>query len=174
MSQIKVDSIIPRGGLPSGASGGIIQIVQTVKTDTFSANTGSSFVDITGMTVTITPQSASNKILIIPSINLAANQSHRHGFIIVRGSTNIHIADSASNRTRSTAFQGNPPTSVNSYHYCVPFLDSPNTTSATTYKLQCRGEGSNTDIFVNRGESDPDAGDRLRGASSMTAMEVGM
>ena len=137
MSQLKVDSIIPRGGLPSGASGGIIQIVQTVKTDTFSANTGSSFVDITGMTVTITPQSASN-------------------------------------RTRSTAFQGNPPSSVNSYHYCVPFLDSPNTTSATTYKLQARGEGSNTDIFVNRGESDTDAGDRFRGASSMTAMEVGM
>ena len=65
MSQIKVDSIIPRGGLPSGASGGIIQMVQTVKTASFSKVNTASFSEITGLTVTITPQSASNKILIM-------------------------------------------------------------------------------------------------------------
>ncbi|BCV08527.1 MAG: hypothetical protein CM15mL8_070 [Caudoviricetes sp.] len=55
MSQLKVNSIVPVGGLPSGASGGIIQVVQTVKTDTMSTSgTGGSYQDITGLSVTIT------------------------------------------------------------------------------------------------------------------------
>ena len=61
MSQLKVNSIVPVGGLPSGANGGIIQCVQTVKTDTTSQSlTGSSnFFDISGMSVSITPSSNS-------------------------------------------------------------------------------------------------------------------
>ena len=54
MSQIKVNSIIPAGGLPAGSNGGIIQVKQTVKTDTFSSTTTGSDVDITGLSVSIT------------------------------------------------------------------------------------------------------------------------
>ena len=153
-------------------AGNIIQVVQTVKTDSFSTNTGSSYVDVTGMSVTITPSSSSNKILIMPSLNLTSEVSHRHGFRILRDSTAIHIGDSAGNRRRATSGQGNPPTNVNNYHYCTPFLDSPSTTSAITYKLQVIGEGSNTDIYVNRTENDTDGSDKFRFASSMLAMEV--
>ena len=173
MSQLKVNSIVPVGGLPGGATaGGIIQMVQTVKTDSFSTNTGASFVDVTGMTVTITPTSSSNKILIIPVLNMAGAQSHRHGFRILRGSTAIYLADTADSRRTVTAGQGNPPTTVMNYHYCTPFIDSPNTTSATTYKIQVIGEGSNTNIFVNRTQDDGDSVDKFRYASSMLAMEV--
>ena len=63
MSQIKVDSIIPRGGLASGSSGGIIQVRSVTKTDTFQTSSA-SFTDITGLSVSITPQSTSSKILI--------------------------------------------------------------------------------------------------------------
>ena len=62
MSQIKVDSIVPSGGLPSGSSGGIVQIKSVTKTDTFSA-TSNSYTDVTDLTLSITPQSTSNKIL---------------------------------------------------------------------------------------------------------------
>ena len=48
MSQLKVNSIIPAGGLVSGSNGGIIQVVQTVKTDTFSKQS-TAFADITGL-----------------------------------------------------------------------------------------------------------------------------
>ena len=41
MSQLKVNSIVPVGGLPSGSNGGIIQIRQVVKTDTFSESVSS-------------------------------------------------------------------------------------------------------------------------------------
>ena len=51
MSQIKVDSIVPRGGLPSGAVGGIIQVKQTIKTDTssFEGSTGNFSSNISGI-----------------------------------------------------------------------------------------------------------------------------
>jgi hypothetical protein len=52
--------------LPSGIGGKVLQVVQAVKTDTFTATSFSSwnFVDVTGLSVSITPSSASNKILI--------------------------------------------------------------------------------------------------------------
>ena len=153
-------------------TGAILQVVQTVKTDSFSANTGSSYVDITGMSITITPSSSSNKILIIPSLNFIGAQSHRHGFRIRRDSTTINRADTAGSRRVVTSGQGNPPTTVHNNHYCTPFLDSPSTTSAVTYKLQVIGEGSSTNIYVNRTEHDGDSSDKFRFASSMLALEV--
>ena len=174
MSQLKVDSIIPRGGLPSGASGGIIQIKQTVMTARFSKVNTASFSEITGLTVTITPQSASNKILIIPDVQMTANQGHRHGFKILRGSTDILIGEAHGSNQRVSSFQGNPPSSANSYRHTLHFLDSPNTTSATTYSLHIRGEGGSTDIYINRTQSTNTGGDFFSGCSMITAMEVGM
>ena len=69
MSQIKVNSIVPVGGLSSGFNGGIIQMKQVYKTDAFSMNTN-NMTDLTGMTVTITPSSSSNKILIVTNLSL--------------------------------------------------------------------------------------------------------
>ena len=131
-------------------AGAILQVVQTVKTDSFSSNTGSSFVCITN----------------------EPNFKFQFGAFVKRDSTTIHFADSASNRRCVTSGQGNPPNSVMNYHYCTPFLDSPSTTSAITYKLQVIGEGSNTNIYVNRTEHDGDGSDKFRFASSMLAMEV--
>ena len=64
MSQIKVNSIVPTSGLPSGASGGIIQMKQTVRTSVFSESVGEGNESSVVLPVTITPQSANNKILV--------------------------------------------------------------------------------------------------------------
>ena len=168
---IFTNQLYPAGG-EAGQGGGIIQIVYVEKTDTWSSNTGGSFVDITGMSLTITPRSSSNKILICPSLNMVAETSHRHGFRILRGTAELHLAATAGNRRTVTSGQGNPPNSVMNYHYFTPYLDSPNTTSATTYKLQCIGEGSSTNIYVNRTNNDGDNSDKFRFASAMIAMEV--
>ena len=172
MSQLKVDSIIPRGGLPSGASGGIVQIKQTLMTARFSKSNTASFSEIPGLTVSITPQSASNKILIIPSVQMTANSGHRHGFKLLRGSTDIFFGDANGSNQRVTSFQGNVPTSAN--RHTVLCLDEPNTTSAITYSLQIRGEGGSTDIFINRPQSTNTGGDFFSGVSTITAMEVSM
>ena len=72
MSQLKVNSIVPVGGLTSGANGGIIQVVQTAKTDTAST-TSNSLSDL--MTATITPSSNSNKILLLCDLKLGASSN---------------------------------------------------------------------------------------------------
>ena len=74
MSQLKVNSIVPVGGLPSGANGGIIQVVSATKTDTASFSS-TSFQSISGLSVTITPSSNSNKILICSHINFGENDA---------------------------------------------------------------------------------------------------
>ena len=56
MSTLKVNSIIPVAGVPTGGGGGIVQVKQTVKSDTASVGSA-SFTDLSGMTITITPTS---------------------------------------------------------------------------------------------------------------------
>ena len=70
MSELRTNRIVPRDGLVSGASvgGGVIQVVQSIKTDTFST-TSQSFVDITGLSAIITPTRSDSKIIIHYSVS---------------------------------------------------------------------------------------------------------
>ena len=63
MSELRTNRIIPRDGLVSGASGGIIQVVSTHITAAFTTQS-ETYTDITGHSVTITPTRADSKILI--------------------------------------------------------------------------------------------------------------
>lgn len=156
MSQIKVNSIVPSGGLPSGASGGIIQMVQDKKTGKF-ATTSTSYTDITGLSVEITPQSSSNKILVFTNVRFGSGASGSDNkYQILRGSTVI----STDNYCRLNA-------SSCTWFFSDVLLDEPSTTSTLTYKLQCKAETN--EIFVNRNGSSHD-----HGASYITVMEVGM
>ena len=74
MSELRTNRIVPRDGLPAGASGGIIQVKSTTKTDTFST-TSSSYTDITGLSVSITPTRSDSKILIFVTVHGVGNAS---------------------------------------------------------------------------------------------------
>jgi len=155
--------------LPSGVGGKVLQIVSTVKTDTFATNPSSTYIDVTGLSVSITPSSASNKILIQISISgsgkTAVNIAH---FRLVRGSTAIYLGDSAGNR--ATGFATAIDSDANSQeHVSGVFLDSPSTTSSTTYKIQTV---SGDVVHVNRSADDTDALSRRRTASTITVMEI--
>ena len=91
MSQLKVNSIVPVNGLPAGSSGGIIQVKQTVKTDEFSNTTQDSFFDVTGIAVSITPSSNSNKILIVINLEVSA-PTELCLFRLLRDSTVINVS----------------------------------------------------------------------------------
>ena len=164
MSLLKVDQITPVGGLGSGAVGGIIQVVSTTKTDTFSSS--STDTDITGLSVTITPQSSSSKILIFMSIT-GTNQhtSQRFAFGLKRGSTQIAQGDAADSRTRASC-GGHCDSCV------VVHLDSPSTTSATTYQATSMAIDGGTNT-VNRTNSDSNGSSYARFASFITAFEIG-
>ena len=143
MSQLKVNSIIPVAGVPTGGGGGIIQIKQTFKNDTTSVanNSQTSFVDMSGMSVAITPTSATSKILILFSVNVSAESTDRNNSIrLLRDSTPVGGGSGGSVTSPSIYVR----TKDNDYleNKNAQFLDSPNTTSEITYKLQWCAEGS--------------------------------
>jgi len=158
-------------------TGSIIQVVQTVKTDTtsFVSTNTNTFVDISGMSVSITPTSSSNKILVFYTANASQNAAATIHLRLIRGSTSIFQGDAAGNRLGSTqvwrpnssqyAFDIGPMTGM--------FLDSPATTSSTTYKLQATlGVTYSGTFYLNRPYDDTNADYSGRTASSITVMEV--
>lgn len=156
--------------------GSILQVVSTTKTDTssFTSNTTNTFVDLSGLSVSITPSSASSKILVEFDVSVAVGTGTVH-VRLVRGSTAIAVGDSASNRLQSTVARRSQSSvyALESTPMSMSFLDSPNTTSATTYKLQgTAGSSYNTTYYVNRSSSDTDADYGARVASTITVIEV--
>jgi len=168
MSTLKVNSIIPSGGLPSGASGGIIQVKQTVKTDEFSSSTNSSFFDITGINVSITPSSSSNKILIIVNLEVSAPEELCL-FRLLRDSTVINVSTVGTSLNGFGMVDGEAYNVINrsTEDITCTFLDSPATTSSTTYKVQCQKNGGST-MRLNRRNLNNGVGF----TSQITAMEV--
>ena len=172
MSTLKVNSIIPVAGVPTGGAGGIVQVKQTVKTDTTSANNNSQtdFIDMSGMSVSITPTSSTSKILIYVTVNVSAEATDRNNSIrLLRDSTVIGAGTGGSTANCSVYVR----TKDNDYleNKSFMFLDSPNTTSATTYKLQWCAEGSGGNAktwFLNKRA----VGDFQITGSHITVMEV--
>tara|TARA_R100000030_G_scaffold24423_1_gene17679 strand:+ start:683 stop:1162 length:480 start_codon:yes stop_codon:yes gene_type:complete len=157
MSELRTNRIIPRDGLPSGASGGIIQVVQVTKTDQF-ATSSTSYTDVTGLSASITPTRSDSKILVRVCVMIGTGNTANDNFIrVLRGSTNILTTDFCVRNDEGTS---------NNTEYTIEVLDSPSTTSQTTYKLQ--GKAETNEIFVNRRGS-PTV---TMGQSTITLMEV--
>ena len=173
MSQLKVNSIVPVGGLPSGSNGGIIQIKQLYKNDAVSAtgSSESSFADISGMSLAITPSSNSNKILVCYCVKLSCSTSGRNNCMrLLRGSTVIGGGTGGTTTDAIEHFRQPESNGNMIYTGSYEFLDSPATTSETTYKLQWSIE-SGTAYLNRRGEGG--AGSTAFGlASTMTLYEV--
>ena len=159
----------------------IVQVVNAIKTDTQKSNSG-SYVDITGLSATITPTSASNKVLVFCNLSLTGQHGNGGGAHILRGATAIGIADTSGSARRSS-FSGSGYTGDGSgsdimqFAVTTSFLDSPATTSATTYKVQVVGETSNywgVNVPVDGGGTEMGNGstDNIRMVSTITLMEV--
>jgi hypothetical protein len=154
-------------------TGSVLQVVSTTKSDTWSASLP-NWADITGMSLSITPSSASNKILVIVNLSFMVTDGAAHGYRLVRNSTPISIADAAGSRPLFSGMvqDGNINTSfiLNS---ATTYLDSPATTSATTYKLQAFATYSAAMFYVNLSAADRNASQYDgRTVSSITAMEI--
>jgi hypothetical protein len=154
--------------LPAGVTK---QVLQTVKTNTFST-TSTSFVNITGLSQAITPSSTASKILVIAQVVVGASAST---YLDITGGagTSTYIGDSAASRVRATAWQGVDIGNTAQTHTLV-YLDDANTTSARTYQVRMRvsSEGSQTG-FLNRSNGDFNNANFGRLASSITVMEIG-
>ncbi len=149
----------------------ILQVKSAAKTDTFST-TSNTFVDVTGLSISITPTSASNKILVLADIKLNGQAGTNTAYArLVRASTAIYLGDAAGSRTPASSASRISTEGVASSGNI--FLDSPATTSATTYKVQVAVNAAAAGtIFINQGSDDSDVSTRGRYASSITVMEV--
>ena len=183
---VKVNS--SGNGLEYGTAGGILQ----VKTSSNRSVTGSvnvsvtrTLYDIPNHNVTITPSSASNKILIsFQATGETSNNSHSYGWVLKRtisgGSSTLIQGDigGASNKspllTQNThAYDISDEDTTMEFGHCSNYLDSPNTTSAVTYQIQIKNhEGGTGTYYYNRNVRDDNANHSERGLSWVTAMEV--
>lgn len=155
---------IPKAALPTGS---ILQVLQSAKTDVFST-TSTSFVDVTGMSITITPNFTSSKILILIDAQVSNSGLDATMVKVLRNSTDIFIGDAAGSRIRTSSSKSFVASGMESAS--IIYLDSPATTSAITYKLQMR-LGSGT-AYLNRSGADTDNSAHPRAASSITVMEI--
>lgn len=156
-------------GTVGTTAGQVIQVLSTTKTDTFSQSATTTFADVTGLSVTITPASASNKILVIATLGIISGTSLNQMFFrMVRDSTNLLLPSSAGSRTLCNfGIQVNGDDKANMAGYQL--LDSPNTTSSVSYKVQAASQST---VNINGTNSDANASYTARGTATITVMEI--
>jgi hypothetical protein len=146
------------------------QVVQAFKSDTFTS-TSTTYVDITGLSVTITPTSTSSKVLVLSIVSGSGVSAVSDAILqLLRGATVIGSGDAAG--SRRVGYAALSASTGNAWPGVAMYLDSPATTSATTYKIQgalMTGSGTWT---INRSPTDTDSAGYPRVSSSITVIEV--
>lgn len=154
------------------AAASIVQVLSTTKTDAFTS-TSTSPADITGLSVTITPTSTSNKIFVIATVSGASEVGQNDAYLrLARDSTAIAVGDAAGSRQQATTTL-NKIAGGSLFNGPMFYLDSPSTTSAITYKVQIwKTSGSGGSLYVNRTETDGDNTSYPRTVSSIAVFEI--
>jgi len=160
--------------MPTGTT---LQAVQAIFTGTQTLATGgvnANFSDITSLSVTITPSSSSNKILLISHLTSMCGDDRMIFFKFTGGNTATFVGDTAGNKTRVAGFygSGNAAGSANGAPVTMMYLDSPATTSAITYKVQGAPNYLSGSAYINYNPNESDNAYFPRGASSLIAIEV--
>ena len=141
----------------------VLQVASATKANSFST-ASSTFVDVTDLSVSLTPSATSSKVLVTVTVQ-GAQSSADTIFLLRRDSTDIALSTAGSSVNGFGQASG---TYLNSmFTVALTFLDSPSSTSATTYKIQMRTVNGGT-AYVNRRGADATLG----GFSSITVMEI--
>jgi hypothetical protein len=187
-TNITTTQVLNNSGRPIlNQTGSILQVVQTVKTDTWSQTIGdgswgsnsptfATFYDVTGLNASITLSSASNKILIMASVYTGGSANGwNHPWILKSNGSVLPIyGDTASTRQRCAMdwrMNDNTSPMADKRPVIINYLWSPGTTSAQTITIAGRGT-TNSTIYVNRSGRDNDSQDDCRPASSLILMEI--
>ena len=163
------------GATVSGlTTGKVLQVVQTVKTDKFTT-TSTTFTDVTGLSVSITPSSSSNKILVQVVVNGAsssASSNSRNIIGLFKDSTQIALGDADGSRTQSSVdLSARSLSDTIILSGTIIFLDSPSTTSSITYAIKTITPLGSTSV-INATYADNNTASNSRTISTITAMEI--
>ena len=163
-------------GLSGVSAGKILQVVQTTKTDVFSTSTTGSYVDITGLTVDITPVKANSNILVIAIIGSFGNTDVSNIALTTADGTAIIQGDIVSGKdsASTSAYTGGNSTGEGWYgNNPAPIikLHDPSYTLGNAVTYKCRMKCNGNTFYLNRNQSDVSQY-AVRTASTITAMEI--
>ena len=178
-SELRVDKIIPTGGVPTGGGGGVIQVVSVTKTDPYSSTSTSTAEDVTGLTLSITPKFSTSKLLIMVHVSCTANNSYGGQALllakVVGGTTTYPFrGDTTGSSTRGTFPVGGFPDANYGYPDVTSgtFLDTAGSTNQITYKIQHIDLSTNNTIYINREHHGTGGAGQTITTSGITIMEV--
>lgn len=173
------DASVAASDLAAGAArtnfgaGAVLQVVQAIKTDTFTT-TSTSFVDVGGMSVVITPSSVSSRILILSTCAIGMGGAVAGIARLMRDGSPVFVGDNNAGYTQcsSPSFYGGSGDGNNNETLAINYVDSPATTSAVTYKLQVASPQGGA-LWVNTlGSNIGNQVYSTRSAGSFIAMEI--
>lgn len=157
----------------------ILQVVSTTKTDIFSSSQATGgVVDVTGLSATITPSATSSKILIVASVSgtllYSATYYPSISVVLKRGGSAIGGGTTAGSRVSTNGSSGGGALDTKSgSSVTFNYLDSPATTSATTYQIAIHNTLNVTaTIACNQFGDDANAANIARPSSTITLFEV--
>ena len=145
MSQLKVNSIIPVGGIPTGGTGGIIQVKQTVKSDTSTETLSGGATNTQNvMTLDFTPLSSTSKLLINASLNASITDDsglHRVGVVLQADGTNISGALGDSDGSNQSVTSAGFAADGGNSQYCITnlcfnYIHTVSNTNQVTYSIR--------------------------------------
>ena len=159
-------------------AGNAVQVVQTVKKDTFSSSSFGSYTDI-GPQGSITATKAGNKIMVEIMLNVSCNDGRHIAFRLEKDGAALAGAEgdaAGSNRKQGCfhLYSEDQNGQHNQTNYFLKFLDTAADTSAHTYNIACidwGGQGSTT-IVCNRSKADGDQAYESRTISTVTLTEI--
>jgi len=176
MSTLNVDNISEyTTGNGVEIPGHILQVVETTDvTDTSYTGTGPTALG--SLSVSITPKSTSSKILLMATVNLSANSERYFHLSFYRGSTQLGASDQGTGSQTNTFIQPMLAEITDMKYQTLPttmnYVDSPSTTSATTYTVKVARYNSST-VYYNRPHTTADAGYSVFTRSTIQALEIG-
>lgn len=159
-------------------NGSVLQVASTTLTTIWSASVASgATADVTGLSASITPKSTSSKVLVMVNMNgmtdVAGSYRPYIAAQLKRGSTVIGGGTVAGSRTSISAAGGYTPLPDLNTNISFSFLDSPATTSSTTYQVAVfNAFGASYTLTVNQIAGDTNAATTGRPSSTITLMEV--
>jgi hypothetical protein len=162
-------STIAASAMPAGS---VLQVVQFNYTGRTSIATG-TYIALP-ILATITPSSASNKILvrIVVHVGAVGGNEGLHGRLVCNGSTVPIYGDAAGSRDQAWFHCGAHYTQDEVYPAVAEYLHSPASTSALTYEVWGRGHDVSYPISINSSEIDSNSSVCSRTVSTITLMEI--
>ena len=154
-------------------TGSILQVVQQT-TDSTTSTSGTTYVD-TGLSQAITPTSSSSKILVTCCVVYGGDNDAYAGFKVLRGTTSIGESSEGTGNHSNVAFGGSGDRTHMEYMthpISWSYLDSPNTTSSTTYKVQFAARWASELVYINRPHVITNNTHVFYTTSSLTLMEI--